>query len=175
MTIIGLSPKNSIQEAILKVLSDDSIKFYLTGSRFFGWHKPTSDYDFFCQNPETDSGCRIFYNSLTRSGFADVTKCQPEEAADGTTILSYSDKLAVKIFMHPEADIHIQVVKDARLKRIVQEYINRELDLRSILRIASTQPKHVQRLRARGVWNRAIETVKIIHSVSDHVDHDFEN
>lgn len=80
-----------------------SFEFHLTGSRFFGYEQPGSDWDYFVEN---QSGLEDW---LTTSGF-----CKESES-------SYLSAEVYMIWKHESFPIHVQVVNDARLKSAVQE------------------------------------------------------
>lgn len=80
-------------------------KFYLTGSRFFGTSDLKSDFDFFVEDKAT------LLTRLENLGFI-------------KSPLSYPDCQTISVFTHP-SNIHVQIVKDARLKQKAQEIIEK--------------------------------------------------
>ena len=82
-------------------------EFYLTGSRFFGTAKPNSDWDFFVQQENSEA----LESFLKKLGFVQAL------------FTSYKDMLVDKVYRNMQEKIDIQIVKSAKTKLAVQEYI----------------------------------------------------
>lgn len=93
------------QAHILIALRNSEITFYPTGSRFFKTAKEDSDYDFFISD-EDDPKVRTFLLNL---GFTEVHSI-------------YFDDNTILVYRH-DSGIDIQVVRDARLKELVQQLL----------------------------------------------------
>ena len=100
MTIVNR--KKSTEEVLIDALRNSEFEFYLTGSRFFLTHKPSSDWDFFTKD------CEEVRRFLTNFGF------RPEAG-------EYSDKLTTTVYRQPFIDV--QLVSDVECKRIAQEIL----------------------------------------------------
>lgn len=90
-------------ESVIQNLRNSEFKFYLTGSRFFNTAREDSDWDFFVE----DDGIAIersLRSFITEEGFLNETN------------IEYKDKETVAVWKHITEPIHIQIVKDARLK-----------------------------------------------------------
>jgi len=109
--VIANSKMPQILEIIRK-LENSPIKFYLTGSRFFSTHDENSDWDFFTLD-SLDAR-----NFLKNIGFVKTSDSTYE-----------TDPLIDTIYMHTEANIHVQIVKDVELKNAVQERLRYVADL----------------------------------------------
>lgn len=85
--------------------------FYLTGSRYFGNHVPNSDYDYFTTSIGHNTD---LLTTLKRVGFITISD------------INYKDDSLVNLFQWKSSDgsiIQIQIVRDAKLKNIIQQQI----------------------------------------------------
>lgn len=94
-------------QKVSRYLRTSHFSFYLTGSRFFGDIKPTSDWDFFVQNDEHVP------KFLSHHGFGLLHVRNTD----------YTDEQTVFVYRHIEAKIDVQLVEDASLKWRTQQYI----------------------------------------------------
>ena len=95
----------------LRSLNNSAFKFYLTGSRFFGNNRPTSDYDFFTQNNEDTE------EYLIAEGFTSMQVVDTRyRGIEGI----------VKIYRKGNVDVHF--VDNAVLKNKIQ-HVLKDLDL----------------------------------------------
>jgi len=112
-------------ELVLERLNNSKFDFFLTGSRFFGWCKVTSDWDFFVVNSET------IEQYLKNTDFK----------VEDTSM--YTDTQTVKVFRHQFLPIHIQIVDNAILKADVQDVmktiLNQYPKMLSLLNSKSTR------------------------------------
>lgn len=132
--IIGLSI--SPFETIRK-LTFSNYKFYLSGSRYFGYSKPDSDWDFFVQS----DGERLWVY-LKKHGFKRLSM-NPE----------WFDDMCEAIFSH-ESGVHVACVTNSDMKKHAQGYILNNPKLLEEL-------KHSNRDTRRLVWNEAyIQTIR---------------
>lgn len=123
----------------LRKIENSSIPFYLTGSRFFGNYTKESDYDFF-----VDSAFHM-----------DIKKLFPELRVAPMDIPGYEYRDNLTVCVYAIAGIHIQLVKDAKLKNMVQKYIAYSKQLFNDLK---TLPKS----HRKHVWNKALAEVQAI-------------
>lgn len=80
-------------------------EFHLTGSRYFGFTKRDSDWDFFAQDTES---ARV---ALEANGFKELYRTD------------YTDSELTRVYRHEGEKIDVQLVKDVALKIEVQEYL----------------------------------------------------
>jgi len=101
--LVGVNMKpTSVTEEILIKMCKSSLQFFLTGSRFFGWEKPDSDWDFFTQtSPRTAEVLRAF-------GLREDTS------------QSYQDGLTRKVFVGHS--VHVQLVTSVTIKQQLNEF-----------------------------------------------------
>lgn len=86
------------------LLTKSPAQFHLTGSRYFGWATPGSDWDFFVQADKT------IEDHLAMMGFSLVSKN------------SYADPLCLGVWTHP-SNVHVQVVSSIKTKKRAQAVI----------------------------------------------------
>ena len=123
--ILGFNP------ACLEILRRMNIskpKFYLTGSRYFGYAQHDSDWDFFTGQDNST------LNHLEILGFNRLSM-HPD----------WFDENCISIYHHP-VDIHVAIVKDVELKKRTQAYIR------------DTAPRYLEMLKrdksnSIRVWN----------------------
>lgn len=126
MSLINMSrTKNILAEMELA-----PFRFYLSGSRFFGFEKPGSDWDFFVED-HLD-----LENWLTNNGFTQESFCP------------YVSTEILRIWNHGPQQIHVQVVKNARLKSAVQESLYNSVERYSLYNFSKEDRKVL--------WNIAI-------------------
>lgn len=82
-----------------------TLEFYMTGSRYFGNFHSGSDHDFFVQHSNHAS------QWLISNGF--------RLHMEG----SYCDAQTRCVYVHAEANVHVQCVLDAKIKHKAQEFI----------------------------------------------------
>jgi len=100
--------KRSPREELFDKMELSSWRFYLTGSRYFGTQREDSDYDFF-----VEEGCYPAFDSskdLPAWGFEPM-------------LGSYTNNSILACYHHPHANVHVQVVIDAAMKRRAQGII----------------------------------------------------
>lgn len=102
---------NSIEPEILRKLRDCKVKLYLTGSRHFGGFKPSSDYDFYCED--------------TPQNRDEILSLGPfSEEAMSIDSVTYNDSNTSSVWKHwGEVEIHIQFVKNVSLKNRTQAFL----------------------------------------------------
>jgi len=83
-------------------MENSNFKFFLTGSRFFGTHHENSDWDFFVEDSPQ------IRKVLENWGFVEENKYH------------YFDMLTNIVYAHKQANIHVQCVKNARIKEHIQ-------------------------------------------------------
>ena len=98
---ISIAPFDSI-----RLLSISRFRFHLTGSRYFGYAKPDSDWDFFTQDKEGLTDYLKSKNFVRKS-------MKPEWMGSNT----------LSIWEHTKAEVEIEVERDWDLKQRAQEYI----------------------------------------------------
>lgn len=98
--------------ALSLLVDTKEIRFYLTGSRFFGWAKPNSDWDFFTQHSYDAN--RLLMDNGFRNLTADL------ESADG--IVYPEDPNIVSVW--ERGRVQVQLVENAELKAKAQELLN---------------------------------------------------
>jgi hypothetical protein len=134
----------SKQEDILEALRDSEFEFYLTGSRFFKIHKEYSDWDFFV---EENDEIHIYLSNYNFKNVSSETR--------------YKDSETRSVWFHEEADVHVQIVKNAKLKEDAQILISKLPPLISIMAKAnSIGDKSYCEL----IWNQAFDAVRILYS-----------
>jgi len=95
--LVGFNVKPvSVTEAVLLKMDASKVSFFITGSRFFGWERPDSDWDFFAENSVEAR------STLQLLGFR-------EDATEG-----YQDGLTRKVFVG--YSVHVQLVNSLRRK-----------------------------------------------------------
>jgi len=144
MTIIN-SRKPQTMEVINK-LESSPIEFYLTGSRFFGTYGERSDWDFFTQD------CSNTHEFLKKLGFVETS---------GSTYRT--DPLIATVYIHKDTDIHVQVVKDAKLKNAIQKRLREVADLYPDL--VPLGDKSVM----KKIWKLLIEVCKIFSPCPENI------
>lgn len=97
---------------VLALLEQAPFEFHLTGSRFFGYDTPESDWDFFVDSAVL-GGLFGLENWLRHIGFY-----------KDSDIIDYSKTSIVQVWKHTLAPIQIQIVEDAQLKADVQNVMN---------------------------------------------------
>jgi hypothetical protein len=103
---------------ILSKLEQSPFNFTLTGSRFFGGENDNSDYDFFVQKHEN----KQLTDFLTSLGFTQ-------------TYRRYSDSVTMSNWVwnrKGQTQIHVQIVRDANLKRQAQTILAKSVNMRMI-------------------------------------------
>lgn len=94
---------------ILSKLDNSDIKYYLTGSRYFGSSIPLSDWDFFTQDNSK------VHRHLASLGFVALRLNQENIYHEDPTIVEVMEK----------GQVQIQLVKDSEKKQRCQEMLNR--------------------------------------------------
>ena len=122
---------------VLVLLATAPFEFHLTGSRFFGYEKPESDWDFFVDS-DALHGVSGLINWLEHNGFY---KESNRDYSGETTAIT-------QIWKHRIASVHIQVVEDAELKASVQDTLNNDYKVRNQLRKLSKEGR-------KALWNAA--------------------
>lgn len=108
--LIGINRKPASKtETILDQMGSSKIPFFLTGSRYFGWERPDSDWDFFSSNE------RGTITTLGLLGFM-------EDMTEG-----YQDGLTRKVFVGHS--IHVQLVTYPIVKQELNLFFNRNKQL----------------------------------------------
>ena len=116
--LIGTSAKSiSHTDTVLAKMGSSKTHCFLTGSRYFGWERPDSDWDFFTANS------KLTETYLFALGFKEDTK-------EG-----YSDSLTRKVFMGHS--IHVQLVTSVAQKQELNTFFSRNKRL-----LASPQYNH---------------------------------
>jgi len=111
--LIGINRKPaSTTETTLDRMESSKIPFFLTGSRYFGWEKPESDWDFFSQD------ARGTITTLGLLGFM-------ENVSEG-----YQDGLTRKVFIRHS--IHVQLVTSTIAKQELNQFFNRNKRLLAV-------------------------------------------
>lgn len=93
------------QNGMISKLNNSEFKFFLTGSQYFGCQTKDSDIDFFCQY---SNNVKLF---LDRLGFEEI----------GNEYLE--DDHIRYVMRHEFLNIDVQLVNDAMLKNIAQEFL----------------------------------------------------
>lgn len=120
------------KKTMLDKIQESEFFFYLTGSRFFGYSGPRSDWDFFC---EKRPGLLAW---LSQNGFTYVPSS------------NYKDATEVYYFCDFDGtEYHIQIVENAALKLRAQDILN------PFIRMV---PKDLQ----KEAWKIALEKAKEI-------------
>lgn len=106
------SPSSGTEGVLDRLNNLKDYDFHLTGSRYFGWNRPDSDWDFFAtSNRET-------MLALKEIGFKEDTK-------EG-----YQDGLTKKVYvLH---GVHVQLVSDLQNKQVLNEFFKRNKKLLAI-------------------------------------------
>lgn len=117
---------------IIGLMMAASQEFYMTGSRYFGNFHSGSDHDFFVQ--DSHSARRW----LLENGF--------NLHMEG----SYCDAQTRCVYVHAEANIHVQCVLDAKVKNKAQEFIKTSVVWNRQLRVLEKEKRHI-------VWNLAFD------------------
>lgn len=121
-----------------------TLKFYLTGSRHFGTATEASDWDFFveCQSikPIDPEICKF----LVFHGFKPVYS-------------TYTDCETLAVYQSVDGKVHLQLVKDARLKADVQTVIGEYL----------TEPNDEEYSKSENakIWNVALTVARTIRQI----------
>lgn len=111
--LIGVNRKPaSTTETILDKMESSRIPFFLTGSRYFGWEKPESDWDFFSQNAK---------GTITTLGLLGFR----EDMTQG-----YQDGLTRKVFVGHS--IHVQLVTSCLAKQELNQFFTRNKRLLAV-------------------------------------------
>jgi hypothetical protein len=95
-------------------MEGSNFEFHLTGSRFFGGFKPSSDWDYFVQD---SNEVRDF---LVNIGF-DMQE---------DPIFAYDDITIVSLFT--KNDIHVQIVQNAKLKAEAQQLLSEFAKIKAV-------------------------------------------
>jgi hypothetical protein len=103
-----------VHVTVLAQLAAAPFEFRLTGSRFFGFDKPDSDWDFFA-GPLQQGGLSRLSNWLVQNGFF------RESNVDYTGVLGVT-----QLWRHRLAAVHVQTVQDPELKSEVQRFMKNE-------------------------------------------------
>lgn len=114
----GLNAKISALP-VVDFMTNSTVQFHLTGSRFFGTAKPGSDWDFFAEyNPN-------HVNALLTLGFIQLT----------SSTSSYNDQDTRAVFRYTSSKINIdvQLVNDAARKQRIQEIIKHHPGFRDLM------------------------------------------
>jgi hypothetical protein len=120
---------------VLVLLAKAPFEFHLTGSRFFGYDKPESDWDFFVDS-EALYGASGLINWLEHNGFYKESSRDYNGETSGIT----------QIWKHGIAPVHVQIVEDANLKASVQDILNSNYKVRSQLGRLSKEGR-------KALWN----------------------
>lgn len=100
-----------IHVEVLALLASAPFEFHLTGSRYFGYDKPESDWDFFVDSNAL-YGASGLVNWLEHNGFYK----ESNRNYSGATSIT-------QIWKHGIAPVHIQIVEDAETKARVQDIL----------------------------------------------------
>lgn len=145
MTLVNLKVSSFL---LLSQLNHSSFKFYLTGSRFFGYPHASSDWDFFTQ---TDPRVEQY---LKGKGFKRIPM-NPD----------WIDPITDIVYRHQD-DVEVALVNNVDLKKRAQYYIRDiEPDLIEIMRTKENQLQlwidvYSKLLRANDELLRSIDTAK---------------
>lgn len=120
----------------IRLLNISRYRFYLTGSRFFGYAKPDSDWDFFTQDKE---GLRDY---LLSKGFTRLSM-NPEWLSSNTLAI-WNNKIA---------QVQVSIERDWQLKNDAQEFILHSED--DYLRKLRSYPKQEN----KQVWEEVFRIV----------------
>jgi len=123
---------------VLAELANSSFEFHLTGSRFFGYYNPESDWDFFVEAQALYGGSGLL-DFLQDAGF--YLESSPVDYRGMTGI--------TQIWKHGYAPVHIQVVEDAKAKVNVQCTLNSDSRL-------VTQMGKLSKEGRKALWNAAL-------------------
>lgn len=137
----------SAQSDILQMLDrlqHSEFNFYLTGSRFFGNHRETSDWDFFCDDD------KMIHKFLTQNGF-NLLQIVNGQTKYGTF---YADKNVARVYRHRILHIDIQCQTDIHAKIAAQRVV------KSLYPYLDKWINSAAKDQVRNVWNavyRALE------------------
>lgn len=117
MTIKDLSAAvtQETERMVQYLLHSAPFKFYLTGSRFFGYHTEASDWDFFVGVPE--GGVSQLQEWLLSFRFRKDENHDYDDSFDDL----WHDALEVWLLSYPK--IHVQIVRDPVSKNHVQNIV----------------------------------------------------
>lgn len=122
--------------SVLVLMEQTRFKFHLTGSRFFGYDTPESDWDFFV-DASVLGGASGLENWLRDNEF------HKDSSRD------YAVTNIIQVWKHGFAPIHIQIVEDARQKANVQAALEDNPRLALQMRQASKEARKV-------IWDVAL-------------------
>ena len=115
----GIPMEKNITEEMLDNLRKLPFLFHLSGSRRWDTHSKDSDWDFFVQDDFSLSHNSLYF-SLRDLGFR--AESEKDDYNISTRVWDYGEDLfATVVMQHKAANIHIQLVKDVKLKSRVQE------------------------------------------------------
>jgi hypothetical protein len=123
------------------MINSEKFKFFLTGSRYFKNNKPESDWDFFTEQKE---GVTDFLSNI---GFIRLA------------FNSYRDQETICVYRNKLERVDIQIVQNAELKRLTQEYLYAHADTRRLLQ---TLPKGQRTV----IWDFAFRLMKGMNTPS---------
>jgi len=109
--IVGMNTGNTALQTVLAALQTSTFTFQLTGSRYFQTHSEYSDYDFFVQD---DLGSH--YGTSSVRGFLYENDFSHEFVSN----MDYSDDKSVNDVYKHSCGVHIQIVKDFKVKEAAQ-------------------------------------------------------
>lgn len=125
LSVFFNSPED--QKAI-EFLQNSHVQWFLTGSRFFGGFTSDSDWDFFTEySPELSE-------KLEEAGFVPVSVYR--------SFINVSEVFRL-------GNIHVQLVKGATLKSLIQQKIKEKINMRSL--------KHHEK---KAIWHLAYALVQ---------------
>lgn len=145
---------NSELQNLLKQLEDSPIHFFLTGSRFFGHAKESSDWDFYTQDSRVTRnilegmGFRIY----KREQFLDLIQLPGEGYHAITDAPLYDDDNIVSVARHP-LGVDIQLQRDLGLKFMAQEMVFNQLNKNGYGKLNKNE--------ARDLWNRTYKFIRM--------------
>jgi hypothetical protein len=103
-------------DSLVRKMEASHFNFYLTGSRFFGGHTPTSDWDYFAD-----------INAVGLIAFLESIGFQNDDVALDQ---QYDDVSIVRVFCYN--DIHVQLVHNAILKNRVQNMLRDNVPMKAL-------------------------------------------
>jgi len=125
-----------VMRDFIEMANRTGIKMYLTGSHYFGGHRPTSDWDFFCE--------------------VVPTKWLKEQGFYKDTDAVYTDTLTKAVWsgVFGGVDVHVQIVKDAAIN------LKAQLALKSTGALKLAHKCTNQQQAEKILWDLAIEAAQ---------------
>jgi len=135
MTLIDMHKTCDTINHIFDQMNNSNKNFYLTGSRFFDTHTKDSDWDFYTED------CPEVRKELESWGF--VLENSPAYLLDSLTN---------QVYVHKEADVHIQCVNNVGAKTLIKDNLLELNKKTGMLNYLSKQNK-------RELWQMALNLI----------------